>query len=426
MEEEGRLAGARTNQLSANGERFWETIAASSKIGPGVAGGLRRLALSDSDKEVRDLFWRWCEEAGCAVSVDRMGSMFARRAGREDLPPVLVGSHLDSQIAGGRFDGIVGVLAGLEIVRTLNDLGIETRRPIEVVNWTNEEGARFQPPMVAAGVFAGVYRLDWALARPTRDPKPGEGKTLGEELDRIGFAGETPVGGREIDSYFELHIEQGPELDRTGVQVGIVTGGYAVRALLIRVKGETAHTGPTPMEKRRNALVGAARMIAAADDLGWDYAGSDGKVTAARLTVSPNLAGILSDLAELSLDLRHPDPVIADKMLAELETRIARAARRAQVEYEIVERFTFGDQCFDSDCIRRLRDAADALGVSRQDMLSQAGHDAYHIATRFPTAMLFSPCIGGITHNEGEDTTLKQQLPALNTLLNAVVSRADR
>lgn len=415
-----------TNQLQANGERFWETIEASAQIGPGVAGGLRRLALTDSDKEIRDLFRQWCEAAGCRVTVDKMGSMFARREGKEDLPPVLIGSHLDTQIAGGRYDGIVGVLAGLEIVRTLNDHGITTRRPIEVVNWTNEEGARFQPPMVAAGVFAGVYDLDWALARPTREPGPGEGLTLGEELQRIGFAGREPVGGRDVDSYFELHIEQGPELDRKKTQVGIVTGGYAMRAMVIRIKGETAHTGPTPMEKRKNALVGAARMIVAADDLGWEYAGSLGKVTAARLTASPNLAGILSDRAELSVDLRHPDPAVANEMLAKLEKALAVAARRAQVTYEIAERFTFGDEQFDEDCVSRLRNAAAELGFSHQDILSQAGHDAYHMAAKYPTAMLFSPCGDGITHNEAENTTLEDQLPALNVLLNAVISRAER
>ena len=415
-----------TNQLRANGERFWDTIEASAKIGPGIAGGLRRLALTDSDKEIRDLFRTWSEEAGCTVTVDKMGSMFARRAGREDLPPVQVGSHLDTQIAGGRYDGIVGVLAGLEIIHTLNDQGITTKRPIEVVNWTNEEGARFQPPMVAAGVFAGVYDLDWGLARPTREPAPDEGLTLGEELQRIGYAGSEPVGGRDVDSYFELHIEQGPELDRTKTQVGIVTGGYAVRAMLIRIKGETAHTGPTPMEKRKNALVGAARMIVAADDLGWEYAGTLGKVTAARLTASPNLAGILSDRAELSLDLRHPDPAIADEMLAKLEAALVHAARRSQVEYEIAERFTFGDERFDADCVNRLRTAAQDVGVSHQDILSQAGHDAYHMAASFPTAMLFSPCGDGITHNEAENTTLEDQLPAVNVLLNAVVARAER
>ncbi len=415
-----------TNQLQANGARFWDTIEASAGIGPGVAGGLRRLALTDSDKEMRDLFRRWCEEAGCTVTVDQMGSMFARREGREDLPPVLIGSHLDTQIAGGRYDGIAGVLAGLEIVRTLNDLGITTKRPIEVVNWTNEEGARFQPPMVAAGVFAGVYDLEWGLARPTREPEQHEGKTLGEELKRIGFDGPEPVGVRDVDSYFELHIEQGPELERQKTQVGIVTGGYAVRAMLIRIKGETAHTGPTPMEKRKNALVGAARMMVAADDLGWEYAGTLGKVTAARLTASPNLAGILSDRAELSLDLRHPDPAVADEMLAKLEKALAQAARRAQVEYEIAERFTFGDEQFDADCVGRLRDAAADLCFSHMDILSQAGHDAYHMAAKYPTAMLFSPCGGGITHNEAENTTLEDQLPALNVLLNAVVSRAEK
>ena len=415
-----------TNRFNCNGERFWETIEASARIGPGAAGGLRRLALGDADREVRDLFRSWCEEAGCTVTVDRMGSMFARRPGREDLPPVMVGSHLDTQIAGGRYDGVVGVLAGLEIVRTLNDLGITTRRPIEIVNWTNEEGARFQPPMVAAGVFAGIYDLDWALARPTRDPGPAEGRTLGEELRRIGYAGDAPVGGREVDSYFELHIEQGPELDRLGVQVGIVTGGYAVRGMLLRITGETAHSGPTPMDKRRNALVGAARMIAAADDLGWEHATDGGKVTAARLTVSPNLAGILPDHAELSLDLRHPDTRAADAMLAELERRIAEAARRAQVDHEIVERWTYGDERFDPDCIGHLRAAAAALGVSHRDMLSQAGHDAYHMAAKHPVALLFSPCGDGITHNEAENTTLADQLPAVNVLLNAVVARAER
>ena len=415
-----------TKQLRANGERFWKTVDASAKIGPGIAGGMRRLALTDSDKEMRDLFRHWCEEAGCTVMIDRMGSMFARRLGREDLPPVMVGSHLDTQIAGGRYDGIVGVLAGLEIIRTLNDLGITTKRPIEVVNWTNEEGARFQPPMVAAGVFAGVYDLNWGLARSTRDPGPGEGLTLGEELQRIGYAGSEPVGERDVDSYFELHIEQGPELDRLGVHVGIVIGGYAVRGMLIRIKGENAHTGPTPMEKRKNALVGAARMITAADDLGWEYAGSDGKVTAARLTVSPNLAGILPDNAELSLDLRHPDSATADEMLLALEERIAQASRRAQVEYEIIDRWVYGDERFDLDCISHLREAATALGVSHRDMLSQAGHDAYHMAAKYPVALLLSPCGDGITHNEAENTTLEDQLPAVNVLLNAVIARAER
>lgn len=415
-----------TNQFHCNGERFWETIETSARIGPGVAGGLRRLALGDADKEMRDQFRRWAEDAGCTVTVDRMGSMFARRPGREDLPPVMVGSHLDTQIAGGRYDGVVGVLAGLEIVRTLNDLGITTRRPIEIVNWTNEEGARFQPPMVAAGVFAGIHDLDWALARPTRDPAPTEGRTLGEELRRIGYDGPAPVGGREVDSYFELHIEQGPELDRQGVQVGIVTGGYAVRGMLLRITGETAHSGPTPMDKRRNALVGAARMIAAADDLGWEHAAEGGKVTAARLTVSPNLAGILPDHAELSLDLRHPDTATADAMLAELERRIAEAARRAQVDHEIVDRWTYGDERFDPACIDLLRNAAADLGVSQRDMLSQAGHDAYHMAAKHPAALLFSPCGDGITHNEAENTTLAAQLPAVNVLLNAVLARAER
>jgi hypothetical protein len=239
-----------TTQLAINGPRLWDTIMASARIGPGrIETGLRRLALTDADREMRDLFVRWCRDAGCAVTIDRMGSIFARRAGTDDsLPPVLIGSHLDTQIAGGRFDGILGVLAGLEVIRTLNDAGVRTRRPIELVSWTNEEGARFAPPMLASAVFAGVRPLEWALARVDAD-----GRTVGEELSRIGYAGAAPVGGRPVDAYFELHIEQGPILDDKGIPVGVVTGGFEVRGVVVEVRGETAHAGPTPMAQRRNA-----------------------------------------------------------------------------------------------------------------------------------------------------------------------------
>ncbi|MBT6117577.1 MAG: hydantoinase/carbamoylase family amidase, partial [Rhodospirillaceae bacterium] len=236
----------RRNLPLIDGQRLWDSLMESGRIGPGKAGGLRRVALSDADGEMRDLYRRWCEDAGLTVTVDAMGSMYARRAGREDhLPPVLIGSHLDTQVAGGKYDGILGVLGGLEILRTLNDRGIETRRPIEVVNWTNEEGARFNPPMVASGVFAGVFERDWALAREDDD-----GIVFGEELKRLGYAGDAPVGGREVDSYFELHIEQDDALERLGIPLGIVTGGYAARGFNVRFEGETAHTGPTPMAKR--------------------------------------------------------------------------------------------------------------------------------------------------------------------------------
>ncbi len=416
------MAGLSHPNLRIDGDRLWKSLMASAEIGPGRAGGLRRLALSDADKEMRDLFVRWCEEAGCAVTVDRMGNIFARRAGTdESLPPVLIGSHLDTQIAGGRFDGILGVLAGLEAIRTLDDAGIATRRPIEVVNWSNEEGARFQPPMMSAAVFAGLQPVEWGLARTDAD-----GRRFGDELERIGYAGTAPVGGRPIDAYFELHIEQGPVLDERGIQVGVVDGTYAVRGLNLIVHGETAHTGPTPMAKRKNALVGAAMLIVAANEVGWAHADAGGKSTSSRIEVWPNLAGILPDYAKVTIDFRHPTREGVDQMLADFHTRLLDAVQRSQTRVDIAEGWAFGDERFDPDCIDLVREAAEALGYSHLDMPSQAGHDAYYISRIAPTAMIFCPCERGITHNEAENCTLEQVVPAANVLLHAALARANR
>lgn len=413
--------GEGANLLTIDGARLWDTLLASAKIGPGRAGGLRRLALSDADKEMRDLFVAWCEAAGLTVSVDRMGNIFARRAGREDgLPPVMIGSHLDTQVAGGRYDGILGVLAGLEIVRTLNDHGLETRRPIEVVNWSNEEGARFPPPMLASGVFAGVHDLDWALAR-----RDDEGCSFGEELARIGYAGDRPMGGREIDAYFELHIEQGPILEAEDVPVGVVTAGYWVRGLNVDIRGETAHSGPTPMDKRRNALVGAAMVIVAVNDTGWAHA-PDGKSTASRIACWPNKLGILPDYAQVTIDFRHPDKATTEAMLAELEAALPDCAARAQVQIEIAETWTFGSETFDPGCIELVRNAAAELGVPCRNILSQAGHDAYNLSRIAPTALIFSPCHDGISHNEAEHIEPDTTHPSVNVLLHAVLARANR
>ena len=231
-----------SNILEANGDRLWQTLQRSGEIGPGRSTGLSRLALTDEDRDMRDLFVTWCKDAGLTVSVDRVGNIFARRPGRDEtLAPVLIGSHLDTQAAGGRYDGILGVLSGLEVIRVLNERGIETQRPIEVVNWTNEEGARFVPPMVASAVFAGALDLDTVLSLTDDD-----GAVFGAELERIGYAGDAPVGGREIDAYFELHIEQGPALEDEGLHLGIVTGGYQTVGMHIDIHGECAHSGPTP------------------------------------------------------------------------------------------------------------------------------------------------------------------------------------
>lgn len=410
-----------TDPLRVDGERFWSTVMTSATIGRGKAGGLSRLALGDADREMRDVFAGWCAEAGLTLTVDRLGNMFARYEGREpDLPPVLAGSHLDTQIAGGRFDGIVGVLGALEAVRTLADHGIRPKRAIEVVNWSNEEGARFSPPMSCSAVFAGVHDLDWGLARRDR-----EGRSFADELARIGYAGTAAVGGRPIDAYFELHIEQDSALDEAQVPVGVVTGSYAVRGLKLHVQGEHAHTGPTPMAKRRNALVGAGRLIVGLDDIGWRYA-PEGKTTSSRIEVSPNLPGILSDDAVLFADMRHPDPATVERMLEEFDDVITEAARASRCEVSVVERWTYGSEAFDASCIALVRDAAGRLGHPTLDLLTQAGHDAFHLAKVVPTAMIFCPCRDGITHNEAEHCEAETTIPSVDVLLGALLARADR
>lgn len=406
--------------LRIDEDRLWATLMRSAEIGPGSAGGLKRLSLTEEDRAVREQLADWAKADGLPLTVDQGGNMFIRYEGREDLPPVVMGSHLDTQVAGGRFDGILGVLGGLEVVRTLKDAGVTPRRPLEVVNWTNEEGARFSPPMMSSAVFAGLQDLDWLYGRTDDD-----GVTYRDALDAIGFRGDTPIAGRELDSYFELHIEQGPMLIESDISVGVVTAGYTVHGMAVRMHGETAHTGPTPMARRRNALVGAALVAVATDAIGHAYA-PIGKATAARLVAWPNKPGILSNWAEITVDVRHEDAATADQMLEELKQAVDESAKRANVEAEIASTWYFGDEVFDPDCISRVRQAAVDLEVSHTDIKSQAGHDAYYISRAAPTAMIFSPCVDGITHNESEDVPVGPTMDAVNVLLHAALGRADR
>lgn len=402
--------------------RFWTTIERSAQIGVGRPGGLSRLALGDADREVRDVFIEWCRQAGLAVRIDGIGNIFARRAGQDDsLPPVVMGSHLDTQVNGGRFDGIAGVLGGLEVCRTLDQLGHRTKRPIEVVNWTNEEGGRFSPPMVGSGCFTGAYTLDWALGR-----RDDDGRTIGEELDRIGYRGQMEAAPHPFDAYVEFHIEQGPILDREGMQVGVVTGGYASTGMLVEFRGETAHTGPWPMERRRNALIAGARLLVAVDDLGWEHAGSGGKATASRLVAWPNKPGILSDWAQATCDVRHADPETAAVMAERVRRAVHEAAARADCTAEILDVWNWGGKVFADELIEQVRATSLGLGYRTRDILSQAGHDAYFVARHAPATMIFSPCKGGITHNNGELCTPDDLEPGLNVLLHTVVARADR
>lgn len=406
----------------ANLDRYWSTIEASAKIGVGRPGGLSRLTLSDGDKSMRDLFVSWCEDAHLTVEVDACGNIFGRRSGTDDtLPPILIGSHLDTQINGGRFDGIAGVLAGLELVRTLNECGHTTRRPIVIVNWTNEEGARFSPPMVASGCFVGKYTVDWV-----HDLVSDDGARFGDELERIGYKGAKPCEAGEIDAYFEFHIEQGPILDAEKREVGVVTGSYPVRGMRASFAGRTAHTGPTPMDLRRNALLAGARWLTAVDDIGWDFAVHDGKATAARLTAWPNKPGILSDTAEAICDVRHPDPITTKVMTEKMRRALFESAARAGCEAQIEDEWEWGGDIFDHELVAGVRKQAKRLGYNWRDIESQAGHDAYFLATHCPTAMVFAPCENGITHNNEENCRPEDLVAGLNVLMHAVVDRSDR
>src|SRR5712691_6172046 len=333
----------RAGNLQVNGERLWASLMELAQIGATPKGGVCRLAASDLDGEARRLFIRWCKEAGCTVQVDKIGNIFARRPGRNpNLPSVMTGSHLDTQPTGGKFDGAYGVMAGLELVRTLNDLGYETDAPIEIVAWTNEEGSRFSPAMVGSGVFAGVFDLAEGLARPDNVT----GVTLGTELERIGCAGPEPVGGRPVAAYFEAHIEQGPILEAAGLPIGIVTGAQGQRWYEVTVAGQEAHAGPTPMPRRRDALVGAARMIDAVNQIGHAFA-PDACATVGFVRVSPNSRNTIPGRVFFTVDFRHPGDAVLPAMDRELRQACDRAAEASQVEVVVEEFWYFPPTPFD-------------------------------------------------------------------------------
>jgi N-carbamoyl-L-amino-acid hydrolase len=410
------------NKLEVDADRLWASIERSAEIGRFRATGLRRLALSPEDKHMRDVFVGWAREAGCTVDVDGIGNIFARRPGTDpNLPPVAIGSHLDTQICGGRYDGVLGVMCGLEAIRTLNDRGIQTRRAIEVIVWTNEEGARFSPPLMGSLAFA--QRLPAGAALDSRDDA---GLRFGDELARIGYAGKAPIGNRPLDCYFELHIEQAPHLDGEGCDIGIVIGGYKTLALRIDIHGETSHSGGTPMAERRNALVGAGYLIAGVNDIGLAYAAENGRTTTPRIECFPNLPGIVPEHVRLIVDFRHPDPDGFAHMHADIKGAIAAAEAKARVVIKVTEGWSWGTSLFAPECIELLKVTAVELGLPYREMLSQAGHDAYAVAELAPTVMIFTPCHGGISHNTNEEIDRARTLPGANLLLNAALKRANR
>jgi N-carbamoyl-L-amino-acid hydrolase len=408
-----------TRNLQVNKDRLWASLMEMAKIGPGVAGGNCRLALSDDDKAGRDLFVRWCEEAGCTVSVDAMGNIFAQRPGRNPaLDPVMTGSHLDTQPTGGKFDGVFGVLAGLEVVRSLNDKGIETDAPIELSVWTNEEGSRFAPAMVASGVFAGVFDLDYGHSRADLD-----GKTMKQELERIGYKGDRPVGGRPIRAFFEAHIEQGPILEAEEKTIGVVSGAQGQRWFELTVTGRESHAGTTPMNRRADALLGASRIVEAVNRIALDdapYAVS----TVGLMQVSPNSRNTIPGEVFFAVDLRNPDD---DKLTAMAETLRADAARLCAelgLNLQLEEIWYSPPIAFDPDCVEAVRSGAAIGGFASMDIVSGAGHDACYISRVAPTGMIFVPCADGISHNEAESATPEDLAAGCNVLLHAMLERA--
>jgi|TARA_B100001094_G_scaffold301735_1_gene328299 N-carbamoyl-L-amino-acid hydrolase len=413
------IAAAGEN-LKINGARLWDSLMEMAKIGPGIAGGNNRQTLTDEDAEGRELFEKWCKKAGCEMGLDQMGNMFAHRAGTDSTAlPVYVGSHLDTQPTGGKYDGVLGVLGGLEILRTLNDLKIKTKHPIVVTNWTNEEGTRFAPPMLSSGVFAGMHTQDWAY-----DRTDAAGLKFGDELKRIGWKGEEAVGSREMHAFFELHIEQGPILEAEGKTIGVVTHGQGLSWTQVTISGKESHTGSTPMPMRKNAGLGMARVLELVDEIAWSHK-PHAVGAAGHIDVSPNSRNVIPGNAVFTIDFRSPDlDVISDmeKRLKDGATKIC-AEMGLEVSFEKVG--GFDPVKFDDGCVGAVRAAAERLGYSHMDLISGAGHDACWINKTAPTAMVMCPCVDGLSHNEAEEISSEWATAGADVLLHAVLEMAE-
>ncbi|MFO7920265.1 MAG: Zn-dependent hydrolase [Nioella sp.] len=406
--------------MKINGERLWDSIMEMAKIGPGIAGGNNRQTLTDEDAEGRALFQSWCEAAGLTMGLDEMGNMFARREGTDpDALPVYVGSHLDTQPTGGKYDGVLGVLAGLEIVRTLNDLDIKTRHPIVVTNWTNEEGTRFAPAMLSSAVFAGVLERDWAYGRVD-----AAGKRFGDELERIGWKGPEKVGDRKMHAFFELHIEQGPILEAEGKDIGVVTHGQGLRWIECTVTGKGQHTGSTPMYMRRNAGRGLARVTELVHEIALQYqpnaVGAIGHVD-----VYPNSRNIIPEKVVFTVDFRSHVLETLEAMVAELMETAPGLCADIGVKFDAQTVGFFDPPSFDETLVARVRNAADRLGYSHTDLISGAGHDACWINKVTPTNMVMCPCKDGLSHNEAEEITPGWASAGAEVLMHAVVETAE-
>lgn len=405
--------------VSVDKDRLWHSMMEMAKIGALPNGGCCRTALSADDKKGRDLFVSWCMEAGCEVSFDQMGNIYARRPGRDNSrAAVATGSHLDTQPHGGNFDGIYGVLAGLEVVRALNAAEVQTEAPIDVIVWTNEEGVRFSPPLAGSSVFGGLFDVETVHQSITQD-----GTTVYQDLQHIGYLGKEQVGARRLDCFVEAHIEQGPILEAEEKVIGVVTQVQGIRWLRVEVLGQDAHAGTTPMNRRKDALLAAAKMIASVNEIAvaedkW------ARLTVGRLDVEPNSGATVPGQVTFICDLRHPNSETLDRLDQQMEQAMLEIANAGGLSTKVERPLNIPPVNFAVELVDSVRDAANKLGYENIDMLSGAGHDAMNVARKTDAAMIFVPCKDGVSHNEAESATPEDLAAGAHTLLHTLLARA--
>jgi N-carbamoyl-L-amino-acid hydrolase len=413
------MSGQTNQRIDA--KRLWDSLMSMAQFGATPKGGVRRLTLTDIDRQARNYFRARCEAAGLTVRVDEIGNMFARRPGRDpNRLPVLFGSHLDSQPSGGKFDGALGVIAGLEVMQSLNDLGIVTDAPVELINWTDEEGSRFGHSLMGSGVWSGVYTRDKVYALTDT-----EGTSVETALDQIGYRGPEPAKPFPADAYFELHIEQGPILEREHKEIGIGTGAQAQVWYDAVTIGQDSHAGTTPPSTRKDALVCAARIIDLVDRM-MRARGEDGRGTVGQLLVSPNSRNVIPGEVRFSVEFRHPSDAEVDRLDAQFPREAGFIARDCGVQLELTQLFKIPAQPFDPACVDLVRQASARLGFSSREIVSGAGHDAVYVARHVPTAMIFTPCKDGLSHNEAESIKPEEAAAGCQVLFEAVLARANR
>jgi len=409
----------KSHNLRINPERLWSTIMETAAFGRTEKGGLRRLTLGPEDRQVRDWFRAACEAAGCTVKVDELGTMYAIRPGRNmSLPPIGCGSHLDTQPTGGKFDGVLGTLAGLELIRVLNDAGIETEAPIAVINWTNEEGSRFAPAMMASGAYVGDFDPADILAR-----RDATGKTVAEALDEIGYRGPEKSGSVPLGAFVELHIEQGPILEAEGKTIGVVEGAQGIIWYDGRVVGFESHAGTTPMPLRRDALCALSEIVLAAERIAREH-GPSAVATVGQATIANPSRNVIPGEISFTLEFRDPQSETLDALDSKIRKAISEIAERRRVEITLEQIWRKEPVLFAPEIVEKIEAAAKALGLSHRRMISGAGHDACNLAKTIPTAMIFVPCKDGISHNELEDATREDCAAGANVLLHTVLSLA--